>query len=105
MPLPLVSRGRYDDMREERDRLVAERDDLVDTLKRIARKAEGLTEVQPERRRKPKAPPSKVRDAINAWDSPASRMMAERKARQMMRRDDVSPGEIVEAVGPIGEAE
>jgi hypothetical protein len=56
--LPWVSRGRYDDMREQRDRLIMANGKLMDHVMRIDRTEHGLTEKPVEKRTLKRIPES-----------------------------------------------
>lgn len=79
-----VSRGAYDEVVGERNRLRQKNDELLDQLVRIARRREKLPEVTPQGKRKQlqEELPADVAAIRDLWDSPAHRTLAERRARQ-----------------------
>lgn len=67
-------------LREERDHLRAENSRLLDTVIRLSRKGAGLPEVQPEKREAQESIPERIRAKIEAWGSPATQQMMEKRA-------------------------
>lgn len=102
MRWPWVSRVAYDDMRDERDRLLALVERLTDQIVRIERRAHGMSELPAEPRKpRPKLPPQLVQ-AISAYESPHIRRMLEDRAMAMLAQD-IPASEILAALRSMEE--
>lgn len=86
MKLPLVSRLAFDMVRDERDRLRAQNDDLLDTLKAVKRVEVGLREKpRPtrEERRRPMVPLHVSRLYEGRFQNPATESEIKRRCEDM----------------------
>jgi len=85
MRLPLVSRTAFDLLLDERDRLRAKNDELVDGLMRVDRVRHGMKEVPRDSRPADKLEsiPDDIRAMYEGFQSAAHRSEISRQVRQM----------------------